>query len=166
MEGAAMPRALTPEEIEMLQCETTRIVEEPPLQFTAADSDGVLFDKLKNQILCYPAVKKDTSYSIPACVTSIGNHAFADCESLASITLPVGITSIGNVAFGNCESLTAINIPASVTTIGGDVFLGCERLSITVEKQNPRFSDIDGVLFDKIEKRILFSTRKKEGSII
>ena len=39
-------------------------------------------------------------------VTSIGEWAFAACESLTSIVIPDGVTSIGEGAFYSCESLT------------------------------------------------------------
>jgi hypothetical protein len=89
MEGTTMTGVLTPEEIEMLLRETTGTVKENPPQFTDADTDsgGVLFDKLKNQILRYPVVKKDTSYTIPAGVTSIGEEAFLFCKNLSGITV-------------------------------------------------------------------------------
>lgn len=69
-----------------------------------------------------------TSLSIPDTVTSIGDHAFTACNSLASIEIPDSVASIGFGAFSGCISLTSINIPDSVTAISGSVFNGCYGL--------------------------------------
>ena len=61
-------------------------------------------------------------------ITSIGNDAFSDCESLASAELAEGITSIGDGAFTGCYDLEKINIPNSVTSIGYDAFDSCWTL--------------------------------------
>jgi hypothetical protein len=97
-----------------------------------------------------------TTINIPGNVTAIGDETFLNCQSLTAINIPTGVTSIGDRAFLNCQSLTAINIPAGVTSIGDEAFIFCKNLSnISVEKQNPCLADIDGVLFDKCENRIL-----------
>ena len=67
-------------------------------------------------------------------VTSIGDYAFSNCETLTSITIPDSVTSIGNGAFYKCTSLTtSITIPDSVTSIGEYAFCKCTSLtSITI----------------------------------
>ena len=85
--------------------------------------NGVLFNKDKTELICYPAGKADKSYTIPNSVTSIGNFAFSYCTSLTSITIPNSVTDIGSYAFQDCTSLTSITIPSSVTSIG-DYALG------------------------------------------
>lgn len=61
-------------------------------------------------------------YSIPDSVTSIGDLAFINCDSVTSIKIPDSVTSIGNNAFTSCDNLTSITIPDSATSIGEDAF--------------------------------------------
>ena len=74
-----------------------------------------------------------TEVIIKTGVTSIGEHAFAGCSELRSITIPDSATSIGNAAFIECISLTSVMIPGSITSIGDEAFNGCRGLrSITI----------------------------------
>ena len=90
--------------------------------------NGVLYNKNKTTLVCYPAGKKDKSYKIINSATSIGESAFSTCDSLTSITIPNNVTSIGGDAFGDCSSLTSITIPNSVTSIDFGAFNHCTNL--------------------------------------
>ena len=95
--------------------------------------NGVLYNKDKTTIICYPAGKKGNNYKIPDGVTKVDSSAFIGCSSLTSITIPNGVTSIGDSAFEGCTSLTSITLPDSVTSIGFGAFIGCSSLtSITI----------------------------------
>ena len=63
-----------------------------------------------------------TAVKIADSVTSIGNFAFWGCGALASVYIPDGVTSIGNGAFQTCDALAAINIPESVMHLGRCAF--------------------------------------------
>ena len=89
--------------------------------------DHVLFNKNKTTLIAYRA--KGTNYTIPNSVTTIGEHAFSDCDSLTSINIPNSVTTIGKCAFKGCKSLISINIPNSVTTIGMGAFVQCDSLT-------------------------------------
>jgi hypothetical protein len=62
-------------------------------------------------------------------VTTLGDEAFAYCESLVSVIMPPGITTIGESAFDSCASLTSLTISTNVTSIGDGAFLGCSSLT-------------------------------------
>lgn len=58
---------------------------------------------------------------------NIGASAFMGCSHLEQITLGK-VSSIGNAAFLDCNSLSSLVIPSSVKTIGNEAFVGCTNL--------------------------------------
>ena len=118
--------------------------------------NGVLFNKDKTELICYPAGKTDKSYNIPSCVTNVGGWAFDGCTSLTSITIPDSVTEIDWSAFEGCTSLTSITIPDSVTEIGWSAFEGCTSLkSITIPSSVTSIGkNAFGYYFDNEYKKI------------
>ena len=74
-----------------------------------------------------------TSAVIPNSVTSIGDYAFAYCNSLTSVTIGNSVTSIGSFAFYYCSKLTSVTIGDSVTSIGDSAFYNCNSALYTTE---------------------------------
>ena len=140
---------------------------------------GVLFDKSQTTLLEYPAGRvgsytipnsvtsigeyyafffctKLTSVTIGTNVTSIGDQAFYYCSGLTNLTIGTNVTSIGVQAFCGCTSLTSVTIPNSVTSLGDEAFWNCTNLTtITVAANNPAYSSLAGVLFDKNQTTLL-----------
>ena len=73
-----------------------------------------------------------TRNGITYSVTSIGERAFYECQSLTSVTIPNSVTSIGGYAFVSCDSLTSITIPESITSIGESAFAYCRNMKSVV----------------------------------
>ena len=72
---------------------------------------------------------RDTDIVIPSTykglpVTSIGDYAFSDCDSLESIQISNGVTSIGDYAFDDCDLLT-IYCEATSKPSGWDYWWNC-----------------------------------------
>ena len=105
---------------------TTITVDETHPSLTV--EDGVLFNKDKTKIICYPAGKAGTSYTIPDSVTTIGYMAFGAHKTLESITIPSSVTTIESYAFYNNTGLKNLVIPDSVTSLGETAFGGCSGL--------------------------------------
>ena len=91
--------------------------------------DGVLFNKNRTELICCPAGKTVSHYTIPNSVTSIDDYAFYYCSSLTSVTIPDSVKSIGERAFCYCDSLTSVTIPDGVTSIGDFEFGWCRSLT-------------------------------------
>ncbi|MDO4549005.1 MAG: leucine-rich repeat domain-containing protein, partial [Clostridia bacterium] len=66
------------------------------------------------------------------------------------------VTAIGDEAFSSCYSLTSITLPDSAVSIGSNIFQYCSSLrEIVVPADHPVFTIIDGVLFNKTDKRLV-----------
>lgn len=73
------------------------------------------------------------------------------------MTIYDGLASIGDYAFSYCNSLKNVVIPDSVTTIGENPFKKCKDLaSIMISPDHPTLATINGVLFDKTDKRLIW----------
>ena len=94
--------------------------------------DGNLYSKNGRTLIQYAIGKKNTSFTIPDRVKSIGAWAFRDCTDLTSIVIPDSVTSIGDMAFYGCTGLTSIVIPDSVTWINSWTFSHCTGLTSIV----------------------------------
>lgn len=86
--------------------------------------------------LVYEKNDQLTSVKLPDTITDIGDHAFANCKTLSSLTtqgqttsIPNGITTINDGTFAYCEELNDFNFPDSVTSIGDSAFTECHAFT-------------------------------------
>jgi hypothetical protein len=113
--------------------------------------------------LAFYACSGLTKITLPSTLKSVGNGAFA-YSGLTAATLPSSVTSIGNRAYGNCYSLKAAQISANVTSLGASVFGECGLLdAISVSPANPKYSEKDGVVFDKSGATLLLFPSGRAG---
>jgi len=70
-------------------------------------------------------------------------------------------------AFSHCSKLSRITIPSSVTSIAEMVFIWCRSLErIDVDTNNLHYSSIDGVLFNKKQKKLIRFPQAKGGNYV
>ena len=85
-----------------------------------------------------------TEITLPAGVTSIGNHAFNGCKLLARVLNleNTKVTKIGNGVFNGCATLAEVSLPASLTSIGPYAFQGCSSLIRVVNFEKTQLTSI------------------------
>jgi hypothetical protein len=94
----------------------------------ASSSEDVLFDEDRTTLIKYSIGEKG-GYAIPDTVVTVKHFAFCHCENLTHLSIPQ-------------ETI--------VFELDFDTFCGCDQLTdIIVHKDNPVYSGIDGVLFNK-----------------
>ena len=84
---------------------------------------------------------------LPQGLKTIGG--FMCCPHLTNLILPEGLEEIQPHAFYGCNAITNIRIPASVRLIDGSCFAGCKIAAYEVDSNNPYYTCIDGVIFNK-----------------
>lgn len=94
--------------------------------------DGVLFNKEKTRLYCFPAADSRTSYTVPKGVTWIDGSAFAYNHHLVSISLPDEVTSLGASAFYDCTNLEEVNLSSNLKTLAGYLFWNCKHLKSVI----------------------------------
>ena len=126
-------------------CRSLASITVAPQNQAYSSVDGVLFNKTRSVLLCYPALKAGP-YLVPSSVSAVGSSAFAQCQKLTSITLPSGLTNLNPYSFLGCAALTSVSIPGTVTDLDRSAFIGCTNLRSLVFNGNaPFISDFSRV---------------------
>jgi hypothetical protein len=71
------------------------------------------------------------SITLPPSVKAIADDSFRDCENLQNSPIPEKseIVRIGSVAFENCSALKSMFLPSTIEVVGEDCFIECNSLS-------------------------------------
>ncbi|MCM1114612.1 MAG: leucine-rich repeat domain-containing protein, partial [Clostridium sp.] len=86
-----------------------------------SSADGVLFNKSKTELVCFPKYKNSESYTIPDTVITVCSAAFQNNMYLDSITIPAGLKTFEKYAF-NAANLTKVYYNGSLADWCGITF--------------------------------------------
>ena len=96
-----------------------------------AGEEGILYNKEKTELICYPQKKADiTEYKVPEGVESIREYAFYRNTDIVKIILPESLENIGKYAFGYCSNLTDVSITEGLKNIGEYAFAYCSSMKV------------------------------------
>ena len=114
-----------------------------------ATATGIFTEPVQYQLVC--RINADRTLTITGYTADLGGAVVIPSTINGRV-----VTGIGDWAFENCYTLTSVTIPASVTNIGLPPFWGCTSLTaITVDPNNPVYSSVNGVLFDKAQTTLI-----------
>jgi hypothetical protein len=108
-------------------CESLTSIEVGSANPLYSDSNGILYNKTKTNLMNCPAGKSG-SVVVPSTVETISSEAFNGCKNISTIQLPNSVKQIGSSAFYNCTSLTSIDLGESVDYIDSYAFYNCSTL--------------------------------------
>lgn len=99
---------------------------------------------------------------------TISSSAFADCSHLTGdLLLPDSLEEIGTNAFNNCQGLNGVvHIPALMESWNASILDSCVNLSgFDVSDSDPRFSVVDGILYNKEKTELLQCLKAHGGNV-
>lgn len=110
--------------------------------------DGILYD-LNSTKATATVASRETSEDNPRSYSGLTIVNIPEKVTFGFTTYTV--TGISDHAFDFCIGIEVINIPKTVTNISDNrTFRGCSSLvAINVDKDNPKYVSVDGVLFNK-----------------
>lgn len=114
-------------------------------------------------------------------IKRLAARSFRDCKNLKSVKIKEGVRAIDYQAFCNCNALESLDIPETLEWIGGEalsstalksldiknvrvidggVFRDCKRLNeMKANPGNLTYFLKDGVLYDRVTRRLVFAPR-------
>lgn len=111
-----------------------------------------------------------SSLKLPASIISLGQYVFSNSNiSTVDLSKNILLTSIPDYAFYNCTKLTSITLPDLVESLGFGFVIFSESLKdIFINANNPYFSLLDGVLYNKDNSNLLIypPAKSKPGEYV
>ena len=106
-----------------------------------ASENGILYNKLKTELLLYPAYKQGESFTISSSVQTVKENAFSNSKYLTSVTAST-VEFVNSEAFYSCTKLESVTFQDTLTTLSDYSFSNCTKLqSVTLPDTLERISD-------------------------
>ncbi len=104
------------------------------------DEYGCLCSKDKTVLVCYPAGRDATAFTVPAYITVIKKDAFVGAETLEEVTFSASVTDIARGAFFSCPNI----------------------VSFTVDPENPVFCSVNNCVIEPASQALVLACKTSE----
>lgn len=142
-------------------CDNLRNIHVDPANPYYASRDGVVFDKDLQTIITYPSGRTDATYVTPAGVVDVNPTAFQGNDNLLHLVISEGVKNVYESAIMANINLQSVSLPASLEKFEGGAIFGCHEMTeIKLAEDNPNYCIVDGVLFTKDRKGLVYSPAK------
>ena len=133
-----------------------------------SSADGVLFNKDKTALICYPLGKTNSSYTIPDSVKKISNVAFAWCKKLTGVIIPSSVISIEDNSFSN-TNLRYVFFTGSKkqwNAIGVEIYNPAIHYNSTTHTYEPKTTKATVTKNGKVETKCIYCTKITKSTVI
>lgn len=124
-------------------CRSMTAIEVDPANTVYQSVGGVLYNEALTKMIKFPN-GLGGNYTVPDGVTSLGSRAFNSCHHLIEVAIADSVVDIPMFALGYSANLTTIE----------------------VDEDNPSFTSVDGVLFDKDVTDLIQYPSGKDGDYV
>lgn len=140
--------------------------------------DGSLYTKDGRTLLRYASGKTNERFEIPSGVQTVADFAFSWSEHLKEVVVPSSVEKIGLCAFDDCKklekialaegikevetmaftrtNLSSLHLPSTLEKLGSLYHISENYEKTTVDEKNLFFKAVDGVLYSKDGKRLIY----------
>lgn len=149
-----------------------------------SSENGILYNKDKTVLIRCPT-EYEGGVQVNSSVKEIGDYAFYKCNKITNVVLSRNVETINNNSFtyssitsidlgeilsyfdfhcfDHCMNMDSITIPSSVTDIA-DYYNPREPINvlseINVNSNNPKYLSVDGVLYERSGKMLVYPCKK------
>lgn len=107
--------------------------------------NGIMYSKKTNNVFAYPQNNRTKTFEIPEGIETIDSYWYLrDCNYLENVIVPASLTNFNSAGLAYCENLK----------------------NIYVNKNNPDFCDIDGLLYNKNKTRLIRYPHGRDDAVV
>ena len=149
------------------QCEDLKAINVLQDNAGYSSQNGVLYDKSGFTLVRVP-MGMEGKYVMPDNCRYIESTAFYNCEKLTSVTFGNSITELDDAkCLTGCYGVETIVIGSGIKEINTGIFDNADSLSeIIVADDNKYYASIDGLLYDKEVRELIYLPWEKDGELV